>query len=69
MTVVNHGIETVSVSEATAEQGREIFEQACQRELNVSAEEFLAARESGSYPEMWDPRAIQRVEFMLPFVR
>ena len=69
MTIANQGVSTVSVEEVTAEQGAELFEAACQRELGVSAPEFLAAMAAESFPETWDPRAIQRVEFMLPVLR
>ena len=68
MTIANEET-TVTVDELDEEQGRALFERACQRELDVSAEEFLAAYDAGSFPPEWDQRAILALEFLLPFAR
>lgn len=67
MTVVNDGASTVTAEEVTAEEGRALFEQACQRELGVSADEFLRAYDSDDLGK-WPAREVQRVEFLLPFI-
>lgn len=68
MSIVNDA-PVVTIEELDEEQGRALFERACQRELGVSAEEFLAACDSGDLPDDWDLPAIQRLEFLLPFAR
>lgn len=67
MTTLNDITPNVPVDELSEAEGRHLFERACKRHLSVSAEEFLRRRAEGSYPQDWPERAIQEVEFLLPF--
>lgn len=69
MTVLRNDLPDVTVDEVTPEEGRELFKRACQRELGVTAEEFMAAHLAGEFPAEWSVQAIQRVEFLIPFAR
>lgn len=68
MTVVNSSAD-VTVEELTKQDGRDLFEAACQRELGVGADEFLKRYDGDELLPEWSSRAVQRVEFLLPFVR
>lgn len=65
VTVIND----VVVEELTKQQGRDLFEAGCVRELGVGADVFLRAYDADEMPAEWSARAVQRVEFLLPFVR
>lgn len=67
MTIANN--EVGQVREATMSEAMDLFERRCREELKVSADEFLAAHEAGSYPQEWDASSVSRVEFLLPFAR
>lgn len=69
MSIASNPVDAVTVDELSPAEGHALFEGECQRELGVSSAEFLAAYDSGSLPEEWDERAIQRLEFLLPFAR
>lgn len=64
-----HDVPDVTVDELDEQQAAELFEAACQRHLGVSAEVFLSLPDSSAYPDEWSAQAIQKVEFLLPFVR
>lgn len=64
-----HNESTVTVNELSEEDAHELFDAACKRELQVSADEFLAAYDSDELPSEWSAEAVSRVEFLLPFVR
>ena len=67
MTIANH--EVGQVIEANMSEAVDLFERRCREELGVSAETFLRMHEVGKYPDRWDPAAVSRVEFLLPFAR
>lgn len=67
--ILNDAASKVAVNELTEDEGRALFERACRQKLDVSAAEFLHAHDSGEYPQEWSERAIQDVEFLIPFVR
>lgn len=68
MTIANDAA-AVTVEDLTEEQGRALFQRACERELGIPAEEFLAAHDASKYPEDWNRASIQALELLLPFVR
>ncbi|QDP95075.1 hypothetical protein FOE78_03350 [Microlunatus elymi] len=58
-----------SVVDLTADASLAILERESQRELGVSAQEFLGAYDSGRFPDDWDVAALSRLEMLLPLVR
>lgn len=69
MTIANHDLGQTSVAELSAAEARDLFACRCEQELGVSPEDFLAAHETGEFPEEWDIAAISRVEFLLPYAK
>ncbi len=67
MSIMNSA--NVVVDELTEEQGRSLFERACRDELQVSTDEFLRHYDADTVPDEWDVRAVNRLEFLLPYVR
>jgi hypothetical protein len=56
------------VREVSYEEGREIFERACRRDLGISGEEFLARWDNGEYADDGDPK-VMSIWVLLPFIR
>lgn len=69
MSIASNPVDAVTVDELSPAEGQALFDRECQRELGVSGAEFLRVYDSGELPEEWDERAIQRLEFLLPFAR
>lgn len=56
----------------TEEEGRELFDQAAQRKLGISGEEFLRRWDRGDYrpiPDTPEGRKISGLVMLLPFAR
>ena len=59
----------IDVEEVSPAQGREILDQAAQRYLNMSGEEFIAAWNAGKFDDDPDRPEVMRVVMLLPFAR
>ncbi len=59
----------VEVQEVSAEEGREIVDQAARRYLNMTGEEFIAAWNGGKFDDDPDRPEVMRVAMLLPFAR
>ena len=55
------------IRELTVEEGWDLLEKAAQRELNMSAKEFVEGWKIGKFDDPDEPR-IMRVAMLLPFV-
>lgn len=62
-------VAAVAVSELTIDQAWSMFERRCHEELQVTADEFIAALDAGQIPDSWSADAVSRLEMLLPFVR
>lgn len=58
----------MTVHELTPTEAIDAFDAACQRDLGISGEEFLAAYASGTYRDEWSYHALCRLEMLLPLV-
>jgi hypothetical protein len=55
------------VIELSPEQGRRIFDNACRRDLGVSAEEFVQHFKAGTMPSEWPHNHVVMLGVLLPF--
>lgn len=60
-------VRDVPVRELNADEGAAMFDERCQAELDVSADDFLAASARGEFPAGWSTRSIARLEMLQPF--
>lgn len=56
------------IKELTAEEGRELFDRAARRYLNMSGDEFIRAWDAGEFDDPEQPDVI-RVAMLIPFAR
>lgn len=56
------------IREVTGEEAWAILEAAAQRELGISAKDFLGAWEAGKFDDDTERPSVMRVAMLLPFV-
>jgi hypothetical protein len=56
------------VEEATAEEGRQLFDRAARDALGISGDEFLTRYDGGVYEDTDDP-AVAGIAMLIPFAR
>ncbi len=55
------------IRDLTAEEGRELFDNAARYYLDIDGDEFIRRWDSGYYDD--DPEAVMRLAMLLPFAR
>ena len=59
----------VEVHEMTRDEGHEMLDKLARRYLNMSADEFIKAWESGEFDDEPDRPEVMRLAMLLPFVK
>ena len=60
---------TIEVHTLSKDEALALFDKAAQRELHMSASEFLAALDAGQFKDDAESPAIVRLSMLLPLVR